>query len=303
MKAKTLFKLASRFLLLIFLAQGINAQTCPPVDEVWVETNPSDDPKIDWDPVSTAIGYHVEIFHDDVSVHQELTIADELTVDNGMIFPPDPESEVLIVVTTDCDYAMSVGVELFVMQAEIVYGACNRNRRGMDKEKDFQLGYDQKYETKQKYDPSCVCNEFYKVANGDNADCSTTQVFHQRSQTFVVVPDPSCLEDCISNPPSVGGDTFEKTDGALIGESNVSLLAYPNPSSGEIQLEYAGSDIERIEVYNLQSQRIMEVRPNKTADDNVRLQLKITIPKSGLYIIRAIGANGKIATQKVMVND
>jgi hypothetical protein len=70
-----------------------------------------------------------------------------------------------------------------------------------------------------------------------------------------------------------------------------SLKIYPNPTSGLINIE-SEENLNRIEIYNLQGQKVMEVGPAES---------QFELPQeSGLYLVRVTTANGEVVNKKVL---
>lgn len=76
---------------------------------------------------------------------------------------------------------------------------------------------------------------------------------------------------------------------AIIDNEEKQLIVYPNPSNGVFFIK--GSDIVRIEVYNLQGQLMHEELNSK--------QLNLSYLKSGQYLMRITTCNGKVEMHKV----
>lgn len=71
------------------------------------------------------------------------------------------------------------------------------------------------------------------------------------------------------------------------------LEVYPNPTQGQINLE-STKELQSIEVYNLQGQKVQEVSPQKSSWE---------LPeKSGLYLIRIQDEEGRAFTKKIIKN-
>lgn len=78
-----------------------------------------------------------------------------------------------------------------------------------------------------------------------------------------------------------------------VKENNQTLIISPNPTNGIINLK-STENIQSIEIYNLQGQKVQEISPQKR-----RWELP---EKSGLYLIRIQDEEGRIFTEKIIKN-
>ena len=77
--------------------------------------------------------------------------------------------------------------------------------------------------------------------------------------------------------------------------NELSFRLFPNPSDGNIKLEFENELPDRISVYNHLGQLITDF---KSKDEFVELYLQ----QKGFYTISAIYSNGKVVTHKCVVN-
>lgn len=106
-----------------------------------------------------------------------------------------------------------------------------------------------------------------------------------------------CSNDllCVSEPSRTiyPDSTFSCNLVTSINQYNskqVDLVLHPNPTSGEINLKTIKQH-DRIEIYNLQGQKVMELNPAQKA-------WKVEGLKTGLYFLKATDDEGKIQTKK-----
>ena len=130
-------------------------------------------------------------------------------------------------------------------------------------------------------------NELWDVAlmaDGGFVACGETRgrpnggAFQQDAWVIRVDSNGCILANCL-----VGNESLE-----LKAES---LKLYPNPTNGLVNLE-SMVPLIRIEVYNLQGQKILEVNPTES---------QFELPhESGLYLLRIQDEKGKVFSEKVI---
>ncbi|MDR1739658.1 MAG: DUF5689 domain-containing protein, partial [Bacteroidales bacterium] len=94
---------------------------------------------------------------------------------------------------------------------------------------------------------------------------------------------PRSLADMISNP--VVGNEF---DGLADG---LGLVVYPNPAVGAFNVKVAAPSV--VTIFNALGVKVGVVSVNS--------EVAVRSLGSGLYLLRAVDANGKVATQRVIV--
>ena len=137
----------------------------------------------------------------------------------------------------------------------------------------------------------------YKTVDGGN---SWQKQFSSSpwSSFYDWVADIYCVspQECFAGGMGWFSRTFNGGDTVLtnIGELNQlrkKLSVYPSPTSGMVNLKTT-EKLQSIEVYNLQGQKVQEIKPQKRSWE---------LPEeSGLYLIRLQDEEGKVYTEKVI---
>ncbi|MEM7039211.1 MAG: T9SS type A sorting domain-containing protein, partial [Bacteroidota bacterium] len=128
-------------------------------------------------------------------------------------------------------------------------------------------------------------------------DCATgLPIPNQTSPAFVPTQNGNYAVAVTQNGCT---DTSACTQMLVIGVDAmvepVSFLAYPNPTNGDISLEFAATHEARtIHVFNALGQEVVRMRAPQTQ------RVDLHVPGSaGTYFIRVIGENGNAATKKI----
>lgn len=95
----------------------------------------------------------------------------------------------------------------------------------------------------------------------------------------------------------VSGNKSSERKSALEGEG--SLTVYPNPTTGVFTINTKGMQSVNISIYNLSGKLVYQL----TNDNNSQIELDMkTISDAGLYIIKAVDGEGRIYTEKLLVD-
>jgi hypothetical protein len=109
----------------------------------------------------------------------------------------------------------------------------------------------------------------------------------QPGNYYAVIPNPLCgtgkSNVLIVSPLEVGGVALPE------------VKVYPNPSTGLVNLDWAGNDTRMIQVYTPAGMKVWETRTSNTN----KLQLDMTSWTSGIYFLSMQDANGAKFTTRI----
>jgi len=129
------------------------------------------------------------------------------------------------------------------------------------------------------------------IKNGNNADITKMWAYNNQDLNCIQVDDETATyPECDSNSGWCKDDWTEYSEECILGvedNTNISFSIYPNPVQDILNLE-SQQPIERVKIYNLQGQLIMEKYTNSIDVSNLT---------TGLYFVQ-VTVNGKTITKK-----
>ena len=131
------------------------------------------------------------------------------------------------------------------------------------------------------------------IKNGNNADITKMWAYNNQDLNCIQVDDETATyPECDSNSGWCKDDWTEYSEECILGvedNTNISFSIYPNPVQDILNLE-SQQPIERVKIYNLQGQLIMEKYTNSIDVSNLT---------TGLYFVQ-VTVNGKTITKKFL---